>query len=535
MKSVFPPGKSLHIAVISAVIALVYSNSLVNGFNFDDDYLIIDNTAVHGFSLDNITRIFTTASNGLEYLPVRDLTYLVDFAFWGLNPFGYHLANLIYYILFCTALYLFLTRLLARASSSPASIAFLSSLLYAVHPVHVESVAGIAQRKDLLSGLFFLLSLSAYLRFRESGKRGYYIFSSILYIFALLSKGTVVVLPLVLILMETVLPGPREEGLRSRLLKTIPFFVLTAVYVFFQGKLFVSAGVILPQEIGAAGGLSGRFYVACQVTMHYLKLLAIPYPLQILHPVVIKPLIWQGLAAIMGVAALLFSVPYLRRRQPVAAFAVGWFIVCLIPVSGLIPTGTLLAERYLFLPSVGFSLAVGWFFDGRSRWRVEVRRLALLLLFFLVAITGFISHNRNKDWKDMVTLYLANIRDTPGRPRLYWYVGQAYLIRHQYSEGFYYLDMARRLNPAYAIDYAVFEVWHHLQRQEVAMALEKLGRIDNPKKWDILEINYLYGKVHEAKGDRDAARVFYEKALSSPVRLEIFLYRDIRRKFESFK
>ena len=201
----------------------LYLNSLGNIFTNWDDGMIYSNTEVRSLSWENIRTIFTLKKGG-TYQPIRVLCYAIDYHFWKLNPLGYHLTNILFYILTCLMVYfsLFHLSMKLREKASPDShgrVAFFGSLLFAAHPVHVEAVTWMVGRKEVLQGFFFFLAFYSYLKGRgEEGSKKIIYLSIVLgsFLLAVLSKPSAVVFPAVIILYEITLAKEKYFGILLR-------------------------------------------------------------------------------------------------------------------------------------------------------------------------------------------------------------------------------------------------------------------------------------------------------------------------------
>jgi protein O-mannosyl-transferase len=511
--------KNAALITIVLVAAAVSASSLVNGFNIDDGPLLLENKAVHGVSLENIKAVLSSVPNGLEFLPVRDLTYMLDHQVWGLDPFGYHLSNLIWYAACCAILYLFLVRLLAPWTDQSASIAFIAALLFTVHPVHVESMAGIAQRKDLVSGFLFFWSLLMYLRFRESGARRQYAFSLVLFFLALLAKGTVLVLPLVIVLIDY-LDSRTRPSLKRVFLSALPFFLISAAATLAQSALLQQGGVINQNYLGFGHGYEKRIFSSFRAVMYYLRLLVFPSPLTILHTFRFSQRLLElpVLLSIAGTGIILVSAFRWRKTTPALSFALSWFLVLLLPVIGLIPIATVIAERYLFLPSAAFCLAAA-VMVRRGAGSILGKFSYCVLVLVVVAFMA-VSVNRAGDWKDALTLYEAGIKTNPESPRLRWLAGREHFTSRRYPEAFERFGEARLLDPQYAIDYVVYTALLELEHRDPDKALAELRLITVPQKEDVLEVNVVTGRALLMQGNQEGRR-YLEAAMKSRIRLGI--------------
>jgi hypothetical protein len=535
-------NRSIHLAVLIVLIVAVYSSAVQNGLGIDDKTVLLGNPAIYGMSLSNIRVLFTSLPNDVEYLPVRDLTYVIDYELWGppmsggrlrtaiRGIYGYHLSNIFYYAAACVALYLFLERLLRRWTGQARAVAFFSALLYAVHPMHVESVAGIAHRKDLVSGLFVFLCLWSYVAYRESKRNRYYIFSLMATALALLSKTTALVLPLLMLLIEYVCLRERREGVFRPAIRVLPFAVLTAATAFLSYSIAGSVGLVLPER----GGLLERLPSAAKAAAVYVKMLVMPYPLSIWHDFespagLLDPVFLLSLAVVLGIIFLAF---WNRRRSPVVSFCTGWFLVSVIPVIGLIPTSTVIAERYLFLPSVGFCAALAWGIQGGLyiRWR----NAAISVLVIVVLVFSVISFKRNFDWKDNLTILRTDLKKSPDSYRLNQMMGRLYFLRGYHAEGLTYLLRGKQIRP-YGMDYDFFQAYYLNLKGRHGEALPYLRAINDRYGGTVVDVNCLMGIVYEAMGEYELAGESYLRAVNGKMTIGVFMKRDARAALDRLK
>jgi len=520
-------NRYFHLAAILLLVLVIYGNSLDNGFNIDDPALLLNNPAVHGFSGNSLLQVFTTVPNGVEYLPLRDLTYCLDYSLWGTNPFGYHLANLIYYSISCVLLYLLFAKLLAPWTAYHAETAFFAAILFAVHPVHVESVAGIAQRKDLVSAIFFFLSIYLFLFFKEGRDWRFYLLSLLFFVCAFLAKATVVILPLLLFLLDAYYPGEKESGIGARLVRSVPYLIIALILTLVQVAILRDAGIIKSELAGQGNEYAIRIFTAAKAVFYYLRLLITANPLNIMHDFdyarqLLTPKVFFS---VVGLCGVLYGIISLRKRCRTLSLAGAWYLVCLLPVVGLIPTATLVAERYLFLPSAGFCLAVGYLLSlalKQSSLRIAATAVFSLLVLFFTAT----AQSRTHVWKNSLTLYQAGIKGYPENPRLHWLAGRDLFGAKKYEEAFKSFSTAQSLDPSYAIDYQLFLAIRAYDEKNYPLALLQLERISLPANIFVRDIDYLYGRIYAATGELDKARNYYRRAAIDQIELGIYYKND---------
>lgn len=345
------PGRILPYAVLLICSFVLYGKSLCFEFipSWDDSNYVLDNPFIRGLSLDNIKGIFTTTFVG-NYAPLQSLSYVLDYTFWGFNPKGYHLSNIILHGLNACGAYAVIRRI-----TGAESVAFMASLLFLVHPLNVENVAWVSERKTLLATLFFFLSILYYLDFRNNNSFKFYSLSIIFFVFALLSKSTVVILPLILIAYEVFIA--RKEYKWSAL---FPFFALSAAATILaiwsqlndksieRGVITIKSlwGVVYPTMMPVFWKYAGLIFWPFNLNGYY--------DTKLYHSFLELPVIVSVAAWIIVFIFVLWKSNFMIR------FWFLWFWICLFPVSNIIPIRVYYADRYMYLPSITFFVLLGF-------------------------------------------------------------------------------------------------------------------------------------------------------------------------------
>lgn len=420
---------------IALLTGLAFLPSLGNGFvDWDDSRNLLENTAHQGLGWRQLRWAFGTMLLG-HYIPLTWLSFSLDYAVWGLNPFGYHLTNLLLHAAAAVLFYAVARRLLAAATTwAPASLdvgAAVAALFFAVHPLRVESVAWITERRDVLSGALFLTTVLLYLRAQETtGSRRHrpYWASVGVYLAALASKSIVMTLPLVLVLLD-VYPLRRLRGRprqwfapanRGIWLEKTPYLVLSLV-----------AAVVAHYAQVHFAPSPDRWWPTRLVNIFYslafyVVKTAVPLGLSPRYeaPSVVDPVEPRFLLSIVGVAVAAAALVLVRRRWP-AGLALGLYhAFVLAPVSGVMPLASILvADRYSYLVCLGWAVLVGSGAGalveaagrgttgrfGRSPWAALAGGAVVLWLVALGAVTW----RQTQVWHDSERLWRHAVAVTP--------------------------------------------------------------------------------------------------------------------------
>lgn len=419
----------IEIALFIAVLVLgLYFNTLDNEATNWDDPALFTRAALHQITNDNLKTVMAVTSLS-TYQPVRDLTYMVDFELWGPSQkvviFGIHLQNMVLYLFMILACWIFLLELFKLFVEDHAlafTWATLSCILYAVHPVHVESVAWLYARKEPLLGIFTFLSMWAFIRAR-TGRWAYFIASGVFLILAILSKPTALVIPGVMIVLDFAIQSRQKR----------PFFWKTRVFLYLPMLIFVTfMGVRLVTMMHVAGGVKpyhgGSFWTnllaVSQILMEYFSLIgftinyAADYPIKLFA----DPHAWQAWVFVgLNAAAVISALIAYRKKHYLYAFFITWYYVFLLPVSHIFPISQNLADRYALLSSLTWCILLGYLFSRLWHWRPTSSRLSpefpLLLsaAFFsvIVASYAYMTFRQNDIWRNSQTLWEDTLAKYP--------------------------------------------------------------------------------------------------------------------------
>jgi tetratricopeptide (TPR) repeat protein len=461
------------VLVTAAVYAGVRGHVFVN---YDDPAYVTDNAHVR----DGLTWVGAqwalTATEAANWHPLTWLSHMTDVQLFGLEPGPHHLVNLLFHL--ANALLVFLV---LRRMSGAVWPSALVAALFALHPLHVESVAWVAERKDVLSTFVGLATMWAYARYVERRSASRYAAVLALYGLGLAAKPMLVTLPFVLLLLDywplgrLRLRGPASFD-RSLLWEKLPLFALAvgaSVITFVAQK---GGGAVLPLDsvpLGTRLANAVVSYAAYLGKTIWPSGLAIPYPYPASLPA------WKVAGAALLLIALSGFAAAQARRRPYLLCGWLWYLVTLLPVIGIVQVGDqAMADRYTYVPLIGIFIAVAWGTAGLAHAKRRLR--APLAALAVVALIAFATSTvrQVRVWADTVSLFENALRETEGN-----YVAHTYLAIELKREG--------------DIDRAVF----HLE------AVGEMGA-------EFPDAPYTLGQIHEERGDLDRAAASYRTALS---------------------
>lgn len=426
-----------------ALIALcVYRASLDHGFVTMDDYpYVVENEALHGgFTEAAVRWSFATLGNSesLAPFPLTWLSFALDVERQGLDPRGFHLTNILLHAANGVLLYL---ALLAFTGAQWRSA--LTAAVFALHPVHVESVAWVSERKDVLSGLFFMLTLWGWARFSKTGSRLAYAALLSAFILGVLAKSSLVTVPLLLLLLdlwpvrnrggEVERPRLASLGATRVVVEKLPLFAVAAMAALATYLTGASSDALMT---GNELSLAARTANASLSYVHYLRDSIWPFELAAFYPHPGENLSygWAAASALLLVAITAVALVRFRSRPQIL---VGWlwFLGALVPMIGLVQAGPQArADRFLYLPQIGLCLAVFWSVADEWWQRRNVRIAAGCLAALWLAGLSLLTHRQLETWQSGITLFEHAHSVTAHSAFSRYSLGQAYLREGRLEE-----------------------------------------------------------------------------------------------------
>ena len=489
--------------IVPLAVFLVHAHSLGNGFHYDDGHSLLRNPHIR--SLDNLPAFFSDPRTFSEnpayamYRPLVLVTYALNYAWGAYNPTGYQLFNLVIHCLVTLLVYVLLKQL-----QLPSGPSLLGSLLFGLHPVQTEPINYISSRSESLAALFYLGSFCAYLRsgtsIRSHPDRVWFSLSLVAFALALLSKSTALSLPFALLAYELSAGKNNLKSQKNKILKLhLPYWLLGGFYLIFYWSL-------VPRGIARAGQvrtLSVQFATQTKALIHYLKLTFVPIDMNVYQQFWTADSIFTcaPFASLLVGASLIGIAVTLRSRRPLLIFAIAWFFIILLPTF-VIPLHIPVNDHRLYLGIAGLGLVIAELSTRiRQRWPFYL----IILLFALISL------QRDRVWKDELTLWKDATSRAPLMPETHYNLGHAHHLAGDQIRARQAYERAVQLSPQYARAQAnLGAIYRQEERfQEALRALQAALKADP----EMVEALNTMGLVYASLEKRDESIALFRKAL----------------------
>lgn len=493
----------------------VGSNEFIN---FDTYSYIHENPHVRsGLTLENVIWSFTSTYKA-NWHPLTWLSHMLDVQLFGLAAGPHHLVNLLLHIVNSLLLF-YLFRVMTRVIWP----SFLVAALFAIHPLHVESVAWVAERKDVLSSCFWILTLISYCRYVEQpGVKRY----AVVFLFlglGLMAKSMLVTLPFVLLLLDYWPLGRFKAGmvgeesasaysLTKLIWEKVPLFLLAAIssaITFYAQHTWDSVVSIQGFPITARGANSLVSYLAYLGKAIWPAQLAIFYPFRNLPP-------WQVVTAALLFSAICFMVVRYSKSRPWLMVGWLWYLGTLVPVIGLVQVGNqAMADRYSYIPLIGIFIIIAWslaeFVTTRPRLKSVIIAMISVLLVMLVVTTRV----QVRHWRNNISLFKQTLASTASNPLAHYNLARSLSELGRFDEADLHFAEALRLEPATALTH--FGYGKNLENQgKVAQAeihYEIALRLDVEQLYYSHALHVNLGIIDALRGDFAKARAHFREAV----------------------
>jgi len=497
--------------IIIVLCVFSYSSSLNNSFtNWDDEQMLVNNQSVKSLSPANIFDIFTNFHHS-HYHPLVNISYAAEYHFFGLKPFVYHLTNLIFHILNSILVYLILFRLFKNNF-----VSILVSVLFAVHPLHVESVAWITERKDMLYSFFFLMAFLFYLKNKQSKSKRFDIYIYIFFILSCFSKASAVTFPVILVLTDYF---NNKKITFNDIKEKVPLFLIAVIFgiinIMAQYQQPLSGVAIETPQFGILEKALIVFYNYC----FYVYKTLIPINLSAFYPypnlaTVSLPIIFWIAPVITGL--IVYAVYYTRRINTVFMFGLLFYSVTILPVLQIVPVGrAITADRFAYIPIIGllliFSFVIYLLYNKFIKNAIHKKALIAVLAICILSL-AYLSRLQSMIWENSMTLYTDMVNKFPENPIGYNNRGTLHLNDKNFGEAENDFLNAIKYDSKYAAAYN-------------NMGLLLNGRTQYDKAIEYFtkatELNNSYAEAYFNKGfayfnknEIDKAIEYYNKAIS---------------------
>jgi len=506
--AIIPQKQKLIVYIFLAIITFAgyWQVHQFEFINFDDNVYVSENVVVQsGLTKEGFFWAFSTKYFGL-WNPLVWLSFMADYQFYGLNAGGYHVTNLILHIL--STLLLF--RLFSTMTGEIWKSAFVAAF-FALHPLHVESVAWVSERKDVLSAFFWMLTLCLYVFYTEKQSIKRYLLIVFSFVLALLSKPMVVTLPLIMILLDY-WPLKRFEN-QNRLSDTIvwqlreklPFIVLSAVLIAFT--------LYVPNEQQAfekSFSVMSRLANAPVAFVTYVAKTFWPQDMTIFYPFPSHIPVWQIIGSVLLIIIMTAAVMVTVKRLPHLFVGWVWFIITIAPVIGILQIGDFaMADRYHYLPSIGIAMMLAWGIPHFIKHEVLRKYILLPVALVFLASLAFLAWQQCAYWKNNIELWNHAIQATEDNYMAHNNLASALLEKGETEKAMHHYHKAIDINHYPAAYYNIGIIYYRLGQDQQSIDYFKKAIHE---KADYAAAYFNLGIVYQMLGLQQQALEQYNEA-----------------------
>ena len=511
------PIKYYIIIVIS--ILFVYGQSVRFGFvNYDDDELIYHNEAFLS-QWNNIGTGFTAhafigaGGGSIYYRPMLVATFIIDYHIWKLNPFGYHLTNLLLHAITALVLFAFLRPLFRNDL-----IAFFGTLIFSLHPIQTESVEWIAGRNDVLLGLFIVLMIYFYCKSQQNigPKKIYHLLSVVSFTLAIFTKESAAFYLLLLPMYDfcfTQTPWKTKELFRASTFKRfLPFAGIMFLYLIIRWNIF-GALIGAEQMYGKGKPLPDRLFRLPGIILEHIQLVLAPFNLSVTHP--LTDIMWLQqpwyFVSIIAVCTYFYFTWKSMRNNRIICFGLLWFACGLLPVLNLIPMPKPILEHRLYVPMIGAAIAIAYGIHSLNFRRLQPQH-KIVFLSIVSTMLALMSYTRLPVWQNGITLFEDATAKSPNDLHANYSLAHAYFDAKQYPETIRALNRYFELAPGDLRAYRFLRETFYVtgRKRDVAAICNKMIELDPHTAQRYIET----GVIYEELSAPDTAIMFYQRALA---------------------
>lgn len=505
---------SFILASLAVVITfLAFLPVLTAGFTgWDDQIMITQNPKIMSLSAGNVARYFTSTHERL-YHPLVLISYAIEYRFFGLNPIPYHVTNLVLHLISC-ALVFWAFRLLTGRDY----VAFIVAVLFGIHPMHVESVAWLAERKDVLYTPFFIAAMISYIYYLQKGERKHLSLTLLFFIISLLSKSMAFTLPFVMLLLDRYM----ECRIDNKTFKDKAVFWILAF-------LFGLITVVGHYEAGVKGreftfSPARNLMAPFEGIVFYLIKLFLPFRLSAIYPLMPHEIAGMKLLYLLSpliVIALAAAIWRYFGKNRTVVFGTLFFLATIFPVLQLVPVGLMMpADRYTYVPYIGlFFIAAVWFDGTISKLKDRASRTSMIaILALVIAVLSVLTFQRTGVWKNGIALWDDVLGNYPGIALAHYNRATEYfLAKGDLTKGLQGFKDTVKIDPGYVEAYVNMGLIYYYKNdlREAIVNYDKAEKL-NPNMYEIYVDR---GNAYKNLGMTDRAILEYAESLklkSSP-------------------
>ena len=476
---------------LSLLIIVLYWR--VHGYDFvslDDSFIYANPHLMNGLSIKNIFWAFSNYTTTL-WIPATWISFFLDYEIYGMNPGGYHVTNVILHICNTLIIFVILYQITQKRWQS-----FFVAALFSCHPIHVESVAWITERKDVLSTFFLLLFLYTYIQYTKKENFVRYLAALFFFILGLMSKPMLVTVPIVLILLDYWPLGRFGKANRLRLfLEKLPFLsfslMVSAITIFFQTK----TGALVSFD---SISIINRIENAVSSYIAYLVKLFLPINLAVVYPYEQYFSFWEVFIKFVIFVIITTLSFRLHKKHPYLIVGWLWYVISLVPVIGIFQSGAQShADRFVYIPFIGIYIILSWGTPHILQILKTPRVISTIVFFLILPILSTMTWFQIAYWKNSNTLYAHTLSVTENNWLIHTNYGKILEEQGKEKDANVHFEEAMNIDPESSV--------HHLN---FANNLYRLGKIGEAEKHYKMAITVGNDKESTAKANNRLAFIY---------------------------
>ena len=509
------------IGIIFLITIFIYFNSLNNHFlpDWDDGVYITNNPSLLSPEGGILKNAFTNFSNG-HYHPLTTLSYAMEYKLFGKEAKPFHVFNLLFHIINGLLVFLFI-KLLVKDSL----VAFITAVLFSVHPMHVETVAWVSDRKDLLCSMYYIGAMCTYLLYLKKGSNRLYAITFLLFVLALLSKAMAITLPLVFFILDYF----KDKKFSAKaVIEKLPFFVLSVVFGYVSILAQKSNDAL--GDVTALAFLDRIAFSGYSLVMYIGKL----FWFSGLSAFYNYPLLENGkYPVIYYVLPLLLIVLFwvlfrMKKQRKTIIFSFGFFLITIVLVLQIIPAGNvIMADRYTYLPYIGLFFLISVVAKQLITISIKYSKAVYAVVFVYVLVCCYFTLERTKVWHDSMSLWNDTIKKNPDAALPYNNRANLFIASGQTENALADLNKAIEIRPNYvSAHYNRATVF--MQKQEFEKAISDFTFVSQNNCRDIVSVYMYRGDAYmQTKNYLKAIEDFSSAILKNPNLVQAYYNRGL--------